>query len=160
MKTHVDSQRPLPGEKRFQWILSAAATASAAMATYHFLLPHIFMWTRFVKQVPSPIRWGIFSINFFFSALLLLASLATLLSIRTARTEPRSAQTSLVVLSMFWFLDFVYQIFLPFPTPTVRWVLLAFAGVVAVLYIAALVVFPYQRAAGPATAPEPVGQRG
>ena len=51
---------------------------SVAMALYHFFLPFQFHWAKFVEEIPGVIRWSLFSLNFFFSALLLIVGLLVL----------------------------------------------------------------------------------
>jgi hypothetical protein len=43
--------------------LALAASSSCLMGAYHFFLPSMFHWDRFVTKVPGAIRWGLFSIN-------------------------------------------------------------------------------------------------
>src|SRR6266513_571751 len=51
--------------------LAIAGSSSAAMGSYHFFLPSMLHWDRFVTKIPDSIQWALFSINFFFSYLLL-----------------------------------------------------------------------------------------
>src|SRR5436190_317022 len=62
--------------------LAIAGSSSAAMGAYHFFLPSMFHWDRFVTKVPDSIQWALFSINFFFSYLLLAGGILTLVALR------------------------------------------------------------------------------
>lgn len=118
--------------------LVVAGVATCLMAGFHFFLPHIFGWGTYVKEVPAPISWGLFAINFFFSCLLLGGGIATIIAGRHRRESPLLSNCIIWGMGIFWIIDLVYQIVFPFPVATVRWVLLTFAAFVALLYIFAI----------------------
>jgi uncharacterized membrane protein YozB (DUF420 family) len=114
--------------------LLAAGIASAGMAAFHFVLPTVFQWSRFMTDVPDSIVWGMGAINAFFSALLLLASVAT---IRVALSRRRD--TMLVGgMALFWVFNAVYQLIKPFPQRAVWGGTLAFSALMVALYSVAL----------------------
>jgi len=114
--------------------------ASSAMATFHFFLPHIFGWADLVTGIPPPIRWGLFSVNVFFSSLLLSGGITTIIA--TLRNEESSLIAYCVFIGMgcFWIINASYQIIFPFPVAGLRWILLGFAITMAFLYVLSLLL--------------------
>lgn len=115
-------------------LLLTAGVASAAMAAFHFFLPTVFQWSRFMTTVPASIRWGMDAINAFFSALLLLGSAAT---IRVA-LSPRRDTMIVWGMALFWGFNAAYQLMWPFPQRAVSWGTLAFAAWMVASYSLAL----------------------
>ena len=109
--------------------------ASSAMAAFHFVLPHVFGWARFVNNIPSPIRWGLFSINVFFSALLLWGGVTTIIAALNDRGSKLLSYCIFFGMGVFWIIDTSYQIIYPFSHVIMKWVLLGFSISVALLYI-------------------------
>lgn len=122
-------------EKLRKSCLLIGGIASCAMAAFHFVLPHVFGWARFVDDIPPPIRWGLFSINVFFSSLLLWGGLITIIT--TLKEEDSSLISCFIFSGMgiFWIVNASYQVLYPFPVAIMRWVLLGFGISVALLYI-------------------------
>ena len=90
---------------------------SVAMALYHFFLPFQFHWGKFVEEIPGVIRWSLFSLNFFFSALLLVVGLLVLAA---AWNLPRHQPLALLIVggaASFWLANFTYLLIFPFPVP-------------------------------------------
>ncbi len=133
--------------------LIAAGIATAVMGAFHFFLPPLFGWARFVDRLPAEIRWALFSLNTFLSVLLLTGGLASLAAAR--RWGPAAAWPARIM-AIFWAFNAAYQLVRPFPTPGVRWVLLGFALLVAALYALALFSMPASPTAAPA--PKPLSQ--
>jgi hypothetical protein len=105
---------------------------SVAMALYHFFLPFQFHWARFVEDIPAVIRWSLFSLNFFFSTLLLVVGLLVLAA---AWHLPRNQPLALLIAggaAAFWLANFSYLMIFPFPVPpslhAVKLVLESFAA--------------------------------
>lgn len=115
-------------------LLLTAGLASAGMAAFHFFLPNVFQWSRFMTTVPASIVWGMYAINAFFSALLLLGSVATI------RVALSPARDRVVVwgMALFWGFNVVYQVIWPFPARTVWWATLAFGVWMVASYTVAL----------------------
>lgn len=122
-------------EKLRKTCLVIAGLASAAMAAFHFVLPHVFGWARFVNDIPSPIRWGLFSINVFFSTLLLWGGFTTIIAALNGRGSTILSHCIFFGMGGFWIIDASYQMIYPFPHVIMRWVLLGFSISVALLYI-------------------------
>jgi len=122
--------------------LTISASFSSAMAAYHFFLPTEFHWGKFLKQVPQPIPWALFSINFFFSFLLLAGGILTFAVLRALRRSSHTDRGILIAMAGFWFANTLYQIFIPMPLPVRMWplrvVLLGFAAVTALAYVVSL----------------------
>lgn len=112
--------------------LIAAGIATTVMGGFHFFLPQIFAWSRFAQSLPPELQWTLSGMNTFLSLVLLLGGLATLMALRPRSTLGTWPARSMAV---FWAFNAGYQLFRPFPTPGVRWVLLAFALAVATLYL-------------------------
>jgi hypothetical protein len=115
-------------------LLLTAGVASAAMAAFHFFLPTVFQWSRYMATVPTSIRWGLDAINAFFSTLLLLGSIAT---IRVA-LSPRRDTMIIWGMALFWVFNTAYQLLWPFPQRAVSWGTLGFAALMVACYTLAL----------------------
>jgi hypothetical protein len=122
--------------------LAIAASCSSAMGAYHFFLPSMFRWGAFLKKVPEPIPWALFSINFFFSFLLLAGGILTLITLRALRRSSHLDRGILFAMAGFWLVNTLYQVFIPMPLPTRMWplhvVLLGFAAVTLLAYVVSL----------------------
>lgn len=127
-------------EKLRKTCLVIAGLASAAMAVFHFVLPHVFGWARFVNDIPSAIRWGLFSINVFFSTLLLWGGVTTIIAALSDSGRTLLGYCIFFGMGVFWIIDASYQIIYPFPQVVMRWVLLGFSISVALLYIFGVVL--------------------
>lgn len=100
--------------------------------TLPFLLPFQFHWAKFVQDIPAVIRWSLFSLNFFFSALLLVVGL---LGLAAAWNLPRNQPLALLIVggaALFWLVNFTYLMIFLFPVPpsiqAVKLVLESFAA--------------------------------
>jgi hypothetical protein len=115
-------------------LLMTGGLSSAGMAVFHFFLPDVFQWSRFMATVPASIVWGMYAINAFFSFLLLLGSVATI------RVALAPAQDRAVVwgMAIFWGFNVVYQVIWPFPKRSVWLATLAFAVTMLALYTMSL----------------------
>jgi hypothetical protein len=118
--------------------LAVGASLSSLMGAYHFFLPWQFHWGLFLRRVPQPIPWALFSINFFFSFLLLAGGILTFRALAAFRRSGRCDRGILVGMASFWLVNALYQIFVPMPLPAQLWplhvVLLGFALVALVAY--------------------------
>jgi hypothetical protein len=123
--------------------LTIAASCSSAMGAYHFFLPSMFRWAAFLKKVPEPIPWALFSINFFFSFLLLAGGILTFVTVRQLRRSSHLDRGILFAMAAFWLANSLYQVFLPMPLPARLWplhaVLLGFAAMTLLAYLVSLV---------------------
>jgi len=122
--------------------LAIAATGSSAMGAYHFFLPSMFHWDEYVKQIPSAIRWGLFSINVFFSFLLLAGGILTFVTLRALRRSSHPDRGILFAMSGFWLLNTLYQVLIPMPLPASMWplrvVLVGYAVLTMLAYVVGL----------------------
>jgi hypothetical protein len=122
--------------------LAVAASASCLMGAYHFFLPSMFHWDRFVNKIPGAIRWGLFSINFFFSFLLLAGGILTFIALRRLHRSLSPDSGVLVAMGGFWLANTLYQLFIPMPLPpklmVLRVVLVGYAMVTTIAYGVAL----------------------
>lgn len=120
------------------WSLAIGATLSASMGAYHFFLPWQFHWGLFLRKVPQPIPWALFSINFFFSFLLLAGGLLTFRALAALRRSGRCDRGILVAMAAFWLVNSLYQLIVPMPMPPQLWplrvVLVGFALVALLAY--------------------------
>src|ERR1700704_1818538 len=123
--------------------LAVAASSSCLMGAYHFFLPSMFHWDRFVTKVPGAIRWGLFSINFFFSFLLLAGGILTFVALRRLHRSLPPDRGVLLAMAGFWIVNTLYQVFIPMPLPPKLWVLhvvlLGYGIVAALAYLVSLV---------------------
>jgi len=129
--------------------LAVAASFSSAMGAYHFFLPSQFHWSVFLKKVPQPIPWALFSINFFFSFLLFAGGILSFIALRAFRRSSHCDRGILVAMAGFWLANLLYQIFIPMPLPAKLWplhvVLGGFAAMAMLAYVIGLLAM---RAAG------------
>jgi hypothetical protein len=121
--------------------LAAAASLSSLMGAYHFFLPWQFRWGLFLRKVPQPIPWALFSINFFFSFLLLAGGVLTFRALAAWHRSSACDRGILVAMASFWLVNALYQILVPMPLPAQLWplhlVLLGFALVALLAYVSA-----------------------
>ena len=122
--------------------LTIAASFSSAMGAYHFFLPSMFHWGAFLKKVPQPIPWALFSLNFFFSFLLLAGGILTFVTLRALRRSSHVDRGILFAMAGFWLANTLYQVFIPMPLPPNLWplhvALLGFAVVAMLAYVISL----------------------
>jgi len=113
------------------------------MGAYHFFLPSQFHWGAFLKKVPQPIPWALFSINFFFSFLLFAGGILSFVALREFRRSSHCDRGILIAMAGFWLANSLYQIFIPMPLPANLWplhvVLLGFAALAMLAYVVSLV---------------------
>ena len=122
--------------------LAVGASCSSVMGAYHFFLPSMYHWGAFLKKVPEPIPWALFSINFFFSFLLLAGGILTFVTLRELRRSSHPDRGILFAMAAFWLVNTVYQVFIPMPLPARMWplhiVLLGFAALTLLAYVVSL----------------------
>lgn len=122
--------------------LAIAATCSTTMGAYHFFLPSMFHWGKFLTKVPQPIPWALFSINFFFSFLLLAGGILTFVALADLRRSSRVDRGILFAMAAFWLSNTLYQVLIPMPLPARMWplhlVLVGFAVTTLLAYLASL----------------------
>ena len=123
--------------------LAIAASFSCAMGAYHFFLPSMFHWDAFVKKIPGVIQWALFSINFFFSFLLLAGGILTFVALRRLHRSAPPDRGILLAMAGFWIVNTLYQVFVPMPLPPKLWllhiVLLGYGIIAALAYLVSLV---------------------
>lgn len=108
--------RPVPSNAtRMLLILGGGFTT--AMAAYHFFLPTMFGWAAEVKSVHPTVSWALFSLNFFFSFVLLALGVLTLLGVLLRRTHEWTYLAVAVAAAGFWLVNGSYQVIVPMPMP-------------------------------------------
>ena len=122
--------------------LAVAASSSCAMGAYHFFLPSMFHWDAFVKEIPGVIQWALFSINFFFSFLLLAGGILTFVALRRLHRSLPPDRGVLLAMAGFWIVNTLYQLLIPMPLPPKLWllhlVLLGYGVVATLAYVVSL----------------------
>lgn len=104
--------------------LLISGALSAAMGLFHFFLPRIFSWEAGLRHVDPELRWALFSLNCFFSLLLLCAGVTAIVS----WWRPALGASSSLTLAAFWCVNVAYQWLVPPPWPrAIALSLLAFA---------------------------------
>jgi hypothetical protein len=115
--------------------LLISGVLSAAMGAFHFFLPRIFSWEAGLGHADPELRWALFSLNCFFSMLLLCAGVTAIAS----WWRPALGVSSSLTLAAFWCVNVAYQWLVPPPWPRVFVLtLLAFAVFAAVLSLCAV----------------------
>jgi hypothetical protein len=121
--------------------LVAAGILTAGMGVYHFFLPAQFGWGDALAH-DRMLHWALFSINTFFSYLLLAGGALTIAIARRPGPRDRAGGWLLYAMLGFWLLNAAYQLLSPMPLPArlaiLRWVLVGFAVLVVVLYATGL----------------------
>lgn len=129
--------------------LLAGGILTLALGAYHFWLPVIFNWPKYMAGEPATVQWGHYSINFFFSALLVLGgTLSMLAAFRWGRVDLFMAW-AVFGMAGFWAVNLLYQLIIPMPLPesmrAVGWSLLGFSVVNFLLHIVPGVVWVRER---------------
>ena len=109
------------------------------MGAYHFFLPFMFRWSAFITKIPKVIQWALFSINFFFSFLLLAGGILTFVALRRFTRSLAPDRGLLLSMTAFWIANTLYQLFIPMPLPSKLWllhvILLGYGVVAALAYL-------------------------
>src|SRR5437016_1157996 len=130
--------RPYPSNAT-RMLLIMGGCFTTAMAAYHFFLPTMFGWAAEVTSVHPTVSWALFSLNFFFSYVLLALGVLTLLGALLRRTQEWTYLAVAVAAAGFWLVNGSYQVMVPMPMPHryVLWsyFLKAYAFAVALLYL-------------------------
>lgn len=135
-----DLHRGSADRKRLATVsLAVGASLSSLMGAYHFFLPGEFHWGAFLRRVPQPIPWALFSINFFFSFLLLAGGVLTFRALAALRRSSHCDRGILIAMGSFWLVNALYQLFIPMPLPIqlgwLHFVLFGFALVAMLAYL-------------------------
>ena len=93
--------------------LLISGALSAAMGVFHFFLPRIFSWEAGLGHADPELRWALFSLNCFFSLLLLCAGVTAIAS----WWRPALGVSSSLTLAAFWCVNVAYQWLVPPPWP-------------------------------------------
>lgn len=124
--------------------LLVAGVFSSGMALYHFILPYHLGWKHSLIEVTAMINWAMFSLNNFFSFLLLWGGIMTIITAFRWEKVDLLGYGILVGMGLFWIFNASYQIFIPMPLPehliVLKWGLLAFAVFLVILYILAVLL--------------------
>ena len=134
--------RPYPSNAT-RMLLILGGSFTTAMAAYHFFLPTMFGWAGEVRSVFPTVRWALFSLNFFFSFVLLALGVLTLLGVLLRRTHEWTYLAVAVAAAGFWLVNGSYQVIVPMPMPhrlvLLSYFLKAYAFGVALLYVIPIV---------------------
>ena len=103
-------------QKTDRVFLKIAGFTTLFIGAYHFILPAQWHWKNSTQQLPGMISWGLFSINFFFSSLLVLLGLFTL-KIVFKNPGTKIDFSVLLIAGICWTVNFFYQVFVPLPLP-------------------------------------------
>lgn len=129
--------------------LLISGVLSAAMAAFHFFLPHVYRWEADLGNTPAELRWALLSLNCFFSMLLLCAGVVAIVS----WWRPELGVSSSLTLAAFWCVNVAYQWLVPPPWPrSIALELLAFAVFAAMLSLYAVAALLSRSAGGPRNA--------
>ena len=129
-------------KKLWKTSLLVAGVFSSGMALYHFILPYHLGWKDSIIEVTAMINWAIFSLNHFFSFLLLWGGIITIITAFRWEKVDLLGYGILVGMGLFWIFNASYQIFIPMPLPerliVLKWGLLTFSVFLVILYILAV----------------------
>ena len=126
---------------------------TTAMASYHFFLPYIFDWASEVKSLHPNVTWALFSLNVFFSTLLLALGIATIVGVVWRRIHQRTYLATALTGALFWIVNGCYQVMIPMPMPARMWFwslfLKTFAFAVALSFLIPVATIIRQRRRDP-----------
>ena len=97
-------------------LLLAAGVGSISLGLFHFVLPRVYGWGPYLEQLPGSISWGVLSINAFLSTLFVLMGGITIAGVFD-RGSGAVTIAFLAAMTIFWAVNCVYQIAIPFPIP-------------------------------------------
>lgn len=127
----------MPDRTRLNLPLVVAGAMTAVMGAYHFFLPMQFGWGADLAG-DAMLQWALLSINAFFSYLLLMGGVITMIMAASSRPWGPIGVSFLIGMTGFWMFNATYQVLAPMPLPhrlaKLAWVLAGFAIVAAVLY--------------------------
>ena len=86
------------------------------MGAYHFFLPSIFHWAKYVTGSPEPI-WAIFAMNTMMSFLMLWGGLSTIFIALKRDASGATARFVTLGMALFWIFNAAYQALRPPPFP-------------------------------------------
>jgi len=131
----------MPDRRTFTPLLLIAGAMTALMGGYHFFLPLEFGWSADLAHDPM-LQWALLSINSFFSFLLLMGGLVTIVIGVRPRPWGPIGVGFLAGMTSFWFFNACYQLLFPMPLPhrlsSLAWVLAGFAILAALFYAISL----------------------
>ncbi|WP_066495766.1 hypothetical protein [Abyssisolibacter fermentans] len=111
-----------------------ASVLTIMMGILHFFVPFIFPWERLIRQLYPPIKWALYAMNYFFSLLLLLGGILTLVAEFKWRMVNGIRKCISGGMGLFWLAGAIYEIIYPFPIKEARWVLPGVAFIIFCLY--------------------------
>ncbi|GAA0179590.1 hypothetical protein SH2C18_24310 [Clostridium sediminicola] len=111
-----------------------ASVLTIVIGISHFFVPFIFPWESFIKELYPPIKWALFAMNYFFSLLLLLGGILTLVAEFKWGMVKGIRKCILGGMGLFWLAGSIYEVIYPFPIMEARWVLPGVALVIFSLY--------------------------
>jgi hypothetical protein len=97
--------------------VAVAAINTTGLAAYHFFLPRLWNWDSALVQMPPAIRWASYSINFFFSFLLICGGILTFLALERDAWRLPQNRALFIVMAAFWAANLIYQLIDPLPLP-------------------------------------------
>jgi len=119
-------------------LLVIAGLHDSVIGAYHLVLPRQWNWATGLQNVPASLEWGVYTINFSWSVLIL--TVAALVFYAAAQDPQASVFPRRVVFAVgsFWGLHGIYLWFHPVPVPDslvwLRYALAAFPAVAVILH--------------------------
>jgi hypothetical protein len=109
--------------------LVVAGVLSLSMGGFHLFLPRVFDWSRGMRSAPDSLEWALFSLNVFWSVLILLTGVLAIVLARRDWSEHAPGRAVLGALACYWLVHALYLLVFPFPLPAnLQWLGTAFVG--------------------------------
>ncbi len=127
---------PTPTTTVARSLLVIAGLATLLTGVVHLALPRLYNWAPYLAGLVDSIRWALYAINAFFSALLLLAGAATVRAARSGRPD----RVLVGGMAAFWLFNLAYQLASPFPEPRISLIARSFALALFLCYATAFLL--------------------
>ncbi|MEA2021519.1 MAG: hypothetical protein U9N08_03495 [Candidatus Caldatribacteriota bacterium] len=117
-----------------------ASTLTIMIAVSHFFIPFIFPWGSLIEELYPSIKWALFAMNYFFSLLLLLGGVFSLVAEFKWGRVKGIRKCILGGMTFFWLAGTIYEIVYPFPIIEARWILPGVAFIIFCLYGLSIII--------------------
>ena len=121
---------------------TVAGAVSIGFGVWHFFVPKLYDWYRYIAEEATELVVAVRAINFFFSASLVLFGLIAIIFVWSSKVDVFSLRLILIANAILWLSRLVFQIVFPQGSawPAVQYGMLAAFIMVFCLYTACLVL--------------------
>jgi hypothetical protein len=90
---------------------------SVIVGGYHFLLPKLWGWKAATSELVDSIEWALYALNFLFSFQLCAGGIMAIWLLIKKKEQDQFPKIFFYYLTLFWLVNFAYQMINPFPVP-------------------------------------------